>query len=150
MRPLSIIFCLCLSTLVSTISFGQNKRVAETFYTNGYYSGLTLVFKPDMTFTLKYQGHISSDTAAGTYIVQGDTISLKYDYNNYETMFASYKDQNKQVPIDIQLAASRVILRPKTLIKKRSKLYVVDETTGHPKTYYKNGRAHLVYLQRAK
>jgi len=64
--------------------------------------------------------------------------------------FASFKEQNKEVPIDIQLAASRVVLRPKTLIKKRSKFYVVDETTGKLKTYDKNGRTHLVYLQRAK
>jgi hypothetical protein len=103
-----------------------------------------------MTFTLKFHGHVSSDTAAGTYMVQGDTISLKYVYNNYETIFASYEEQNKKVPIDIQLAASRVVLRPKTLIKKRSKFYVVDETTGHLKTHDKNGTTHLVYLQRAK
>ena len=116
----------------------------------GYYSGLTLTFKSDMTFTLKYQGHISSDTAAGSYTVQGDTISLRYDFNNSETIFAGYKEQNKEVPIDIQLAASRVVLRPKTLIKKRSKFYVVDETTGHLKTNDKNGKTHLVYLRRVK
>lgn len=109
-----------------------------------------MVFTSDMTFTLRFHGHVSSDTAAGTYDFRGDTISLKYNYNNYETIFASYKDQHEQVPIDIQLAASRVVLRPKTLIKKRSKFYVVDEATGHLKTHVKNGTTHLVYLQRAK
>lgn len=103
-----------------------------------------------MTFTLKYQGHISSDTAAGTYTLQGDTIYLKYDYNNYKTIFASYKEQNQEVPIHIQLSASRVVLRPKTLVKKRSKFYVIDEATGHPKTNNKDGKTHLVYLRRAK
>jgi hypothetical protein len=103
-----------------------------------------------MTFTLKFQGHISSDTAAGTYKLQGDTILLKYDYNNYETIFATYREQNKQVPIDIQLSASRVVLRPTTLVKKHSKFYVVDETTGLTKTYVKNGKTRSVYLQRAK
>ncbi len=103
-----------------------------------------------MTFTLKYHGHISSDTAAGTYTVQGDTISLTYNYNNYETIFATYKEQNKEVPIDIQLTASRVMLRPKTLIKKHSKFYVEDETTGRLKTYENDGKIHLVYLRRTK
>jgi len=101
MRALLTIFCFCLLTLVSTISFGQNKPVEGTFHINGYYSGLTLVFKTDMTFTLKYEGHISYDTAAGTYKFQGDTISLNYDFNNYKMIFAFYKEQNKQVPIDI-------------------------------------------------
>lgn len=103
-----------------------------------------------MTFTLKYQGHISSDTAAGAYSVNGDTIALRYDYNNYEIIFASYKEQNKEVPLEIQLNASRVVLRPKTLIKKRSRFYLVDDTTGHLKTYYKNSKTHLVYLRKTE
>ena len=150
MRALPTIFGFCFLTLVSITSIGQEKSKNRTLYTIGYYSGLTMTLKSDMTFTLKYQGHISSDTAAGTYTVQGDTISFRYDYNNYETIFASYKEQNREAPIDVQLAAGRVILRPKTLIKRRSKFYVVDETTGRLKTHEKDGKAHLIYLRRAK
>ena len=150
MQALLTIFGFCFWTIVSTTSFGQKKSIRRTLYTTGHYSGLALVLKPDMTFTLKYHGHISSDTAAGTYKLQGDTIFLKYDYNNYETIFASYKEQNKEVPIDVQLAASRVVLRPKTLIQKHSRFYVIDEATGKLKTYDKNGRTHFVYLHRAK
>jgi hypothetical protein len=150
MRTQQIIFSFCFLTLVSIASFGQKKSIIGAFSTTGYYSGLTLTLKPNLTFTLKYQGHVSSDTAAGTYMVKGDTISLRYDYNNYEIIFASYKEQNKEVPIDMQLAASKVLLRPKTLIKKHSKFFVVDETTGHLKTYAKNCKTRLVHLRRAK
>jgi hypothetical protein len=52
------------------------------------------------------------------------------------------------VPIDIQLDAGRVVLRPKIIIKKRSKLYVIDDETGKVKTYKKNGRSFKVYLRR--
>jgi hypothetical protein len=151
MKILPTIFFFCFLTLISKTSSGQNKLNAGTFNTYGYYAGLKLVLKPDMTFTLKYRGHISSDTAAGTFKVKGDTISLKYDYNNYETIFASYKERNEKVPLDIQLAASRVGLRPKTLIKNRSGLYLVDKTRDdQPKTYDENGNKHFVYLFKAK
>lgn len=80
MRALLTILGFGFLTLVSITSFGQEKSISGTFYTKDYYSGLTLLFKPDMTFTLKYQGHISTDTAAETYRVEGDIISLRYDY----------------------------------------------------------------------
>jgi hypothetical protein len=150
MKILLTIFFFSFLVLISITSSGQSKLTAGTFYSSGYYAGLALVLKHDMTFTLKYLGHISSDTAAGTYRVRGDTISLQYDYNNYETIFASYKERNEKVPLDIQLAASRVVLRPKTLIKNRSRLDVVEETTDQLKTYAENDKTHFVYLKRAK
>src|SRR5690349_4238937 len=130
MQLLLTIFCLSLTTLASTTLLGQKKPLNTTLYTTGYYSGTTIVLKPDMTFTQSFYGHIFSDTAAGTYKLHGDTITLNYDYNNYEAMLASYKKQHTQVPIDIQLAASRVGVRSKTIIKKRSKYYVLDVMTG--------------------
>ena len=90
MRALLTIFSFCFLALVSTTLFGQKKSISGTFYTTGYYSGLTITLKPDMTFSLKYQGHISSDTAAGTYKLHGDTVSLTYDYNNYERVFCIF------------------------------------------------------------
>lgn len=103
-----------------------------------------------MTFILRYHGHISSDTAAGTCELKGDTVYLRYDYNNYETIFACYKEQNKEVSLDIQLAASRIVLRPKTLIKKHSKINVVEDTIGKHETSIRNGKNRYVRLDRTK
>ena len=145
---LQIIISIYLLIINSTISLGQKKYLSDKFYSFGNYSGVRLEFKPDTTFTLKHHGHISSDTAAGTYEIIGDTILLNYIYNNYDSIFTSYRARNMVVPIDIQLDAGRVILRPKTIIKKSSKLYVVDDKTGKIKTYEKNGRSFKVYLRR--
>lgn len=142
-----IVFCLFVLSFFSATAFGQNKQIEGAFYSNGHYAGLTIVFKTDMTFTLKYHGHIYSDTAAGIYQLKTDTISLSYVYNNFDTIYAFYKQQNKQIPIDVQLNASRAILRPTKLVKKRSKLYLIDDTTGYLKMYEIKGRRYLVYLQ---
>ena len=147
MKTLPVILFLFL-TLASISTFGQMRSISGTYYTTRYYSGLVLTLNPDMTFTLKYQGHLFSDTAAGIYIIAGDTISLTYAYNEYEQIFNSCKEQNKEVPIDIQLSASRVVLRPKTLIKKHSKLYVVNKATNGFKTEEYNGRRKKIYLQK--
>jgi hypothetical protein len=148
MKKLPVIISIYLLIINSPITFGQKKYLSDKFYSSGYYSGVGLAFKPDKTFTLKYHGHISSDSAAGTYEIVGDTILLTYIYNNYDSIFASYKARNIVVPIDIQLDAGRVVLRPKTIIKKRSKLYVIDDETGKIKTNEKNGRSFKVYLRR--
>lgn len=148
MKKLPVIISIYLLLTNSTISFGQKKYLSDKFCSFGYFSGVRLAFKPDMTFTLKYHGHISSDTAAGTYEIVGDTILLTYIYNNYDSIFASYKARNMVVPIDIQLDAGRVVLRPKTVIKKRSKIFVLDDDTRKIKTYEKNGRKVEVYLRR--
>ncbi|RYE59019.1 MAG: hypothetical protein EOP48_02160 [Sphingobacteriales bacterium] len=135
MKHLPAILIFCSVSLFPIFSLAQNQSITGTFSTVGYYSGLRVVFNSDMTFTFKYHGHIYSDTAAGTYTFTGDTISLKYVYNNYDSILASYHKLNKEVPLAIQLDAGRVLLRPVVLLKRRLRLYVVDITTGKLKSY---------------
>jgi hypothetical protein len=115
--------------------FAQSGRLDNRYITTGYNAGVLMTLKPDFSFTYKYRGPISSDTAAGQYSFKGDTILLRYDYNNFDSIFASYRANNKIVPIEIQLAAGRANLRPFKLFRKGKRLYYIDEVTGEIKTY---------------
>jgi hypothetical protein len=128
-------------------TFGQEQPLATRYITKGYNAGVLVTFASNQTFTYRYRGHISSDTAAGKYSQVGDTIVLNYEFNNYQAIYAAYKAKNENVPIDIQLSAGRAILRPFKLYKKRKRLYYIDETNGKFKTYKVNGKTRKVYMQ---
>src|SRR6476620_11768403 len=107
--------------------FSQDNSISGQYTTSGYYSGSLLWLNPDLSFTYKYRGHISSDPAAGLYHIEGDTILLKYRYNNYDSLIADFKANNKEVPVDLLLTASRTTdHRPLKLLKKGNKLYYMD------------------------
>ncbi len=120
--------------VISNKTFGQHKLLEGIFISSGYYGGVILNFNSDLTFTLSYRGHVSSDTAAGSYKIDGNKIYLKYDYNNYEKIFALYKSREEEVPIDILLSASQIVLRPEILLSKRNKLFAINKINGSIKT----------------
>ncbi len=100
------------------------KNIEGRYKTSGYYAGSSLIINSNKTFSYKYWGHITSDTAAGIFVLSGDTIFLKYTFNDYDYLSTSDISQN----IELQLAANRAsIHRPKTLIVKRKKLYFIAE-----------------------
>jgi hypothetical protein len=147
MQPIIKLLSILFFTCILTTAFAQRKTATGQYITKGYNSGVLLTLKTDKSFTYRFQGHISSDTAAGQYYQKGDTLYLKYDYNNYDSIFASYKAKNEEVPIDVKLSASRAVLRPSKLLKKGKRLYYVDEITGKIKTYKSDGRTHKTYLE---
>jgi hypothetical protein len=129
--------------------FSQDKSISGQYTTSGYYSGSLLWLNPDLSFRYKYRGHISSDTAAGLYHIEGDTILLKYRYNNYDSLIADFKANNKEVPVDLLLTASRTTdHRPLKLLKKGNKLYYMDVSSGQYKTYMEKGKSKMLYLRR--
>lgn len=80
MRISIVTLTICFLIIFTRNVNGQSKLPVDILYSSAPYSGVSLVFKPDMTFTLKYHGHISSDTASGTYRIDGDTIFISYVY----------------------------------------------------------------------
>lgn len=116
------------------------------YASSGYFVGRSLFLKSDSTFTYSYKGHISWDTASGHYLFSKDTISLKYEYNNYEAIFSFYKERNEKVPLDIQLSASQIVIRPFKLLKKGNRLYLLNDVTGQVKTYYYKGKNRKEYM----
>jgi hypothetical protein len=147
MQPIFKLLAILFLSSVLTSALAQKKTVAGLYITKGYNSGVLLTLKSDKSFTYRFQGHISSDTAAGQYYQRGDTLFLKYDYNNYELIFTSYKAKNDEVTINIRLSASRAVLRPFKLLKKGKRLYYIDEITGQIKTYNSEGRTRKTYLE---
>jgi hypothetical protein len=133
-----------------TTSFAQKKLISETYFAKENYKGFVLIFNKNLTFNLKFYGHYFLDSADGTYQVLGDTVSLKYLTNNYELIIKSFKEQNKEIPLDIQLSASRAILRPTVLIKRRSKLYVVNQLSNGLRDKTFNENKEIILLKKRK
>jgi hypothetical protein len=147
MRAFSIL--LIVMALAATQGcFGQGRSISGQYSTSGYYSGSLLSLNPDLSFIYVYRGHISADTAAGSYRIEGDTILLKYHHNNYDSLIAGSRANNKEVPVDLLLTASRTDHRPVKLLKRGNKLYYIDVSSGRLKTYVEKGKSKMLYLQR--
>jgi hypothetical protein len=143
---LIVFFLALIKTNASAQTLSEERYVTP----KGYNSGVNLTLKPDSLFTFKFRGHISSDTASGYYKLHGDTLDFVYVYNNYDSIFASYKAKNEEVPIDVQLNASKVIMRPIKLLKRSKRLYYISIATGQVETHNDSGKIRKTYLTRSK
>ena len=147
MRTIFTVVSLIILQIFYNDLFAQ-KNTLEGSYIGKDYKGVLMKFNIDRSFTFRFKGHISSDTAAGKYSVVGDTIHLKYLYNNYEVIFAEYKRRNEQVPADITLSASRSKLRPLMLLRRNNKFYYLETKTKQTITSRRERRLKKVVLIR--
>ncbi len=139
----AIIFSLLYTT---PSSFAQ--KIVGKYCTFGNCSGSVLNLAPDQTFTYKFSGHLSRDTAAGTFILKGDTIYLNYIFNNYELALAndSLKD-NLFLQVQAGWASAH---RPEILLRKHKRLYYLDQKSAGFQFCISKGKTIYKYMRRFK
>src|SRR5688572_13478590 len=126
MRSLRIILITIFLYFVPCAVSSQTQSSSNRYVTIKPNRGALLTLTKDSSFMFQYFGHIFEDTAAGRYQKRGDTLFFLYHYNNYDSTLAEYKMRNEQPPIDLMLTASRIILRPHMMLKRRNRLFYID------------------------
>ena len=103
------------------------------------------------TFTYKFSGDLLSDTSAGTYYLVKDTIYFTYKYNDYDSIYRYYKENNKPIPFEIVLSDNSSHLRPRKLLWENDKMFEFHSVTGEVvREGINNGKKIEIYLGHIK
>jgi hypothetical protein len=148
MKFLSMAFVTLILNLVSHDANSQIQGTSKRYVTTGRNKGAVLTLDKDSSFTFKYLGHISKDTAAGQYQNRGDTLFFYYHFNNYDSILSTYKRKQEQPPADIILTASRVILRPHVMVKRGNRLFYIDIQRNAVITYDDGRRTNPLVMKK--
>jgi hypothetical protein len=146
-----VVICLLVNIILSkgSAQVHQNAVFEGTYISRyKYYKGVLMAFNLDSTFIFSYRGHINADTAAGKYVKKGDTILLQYLFNNYDSIFASYRSRGAEPPVDELFSAAHATLRPGLLLRKRKKLYYLDKHSLNFNKFLLGKKKRKIYLIR--
>ena len=111
------------------VSKSSQKNYLGSYYNS--YSGLVsyrINISSNNVFTYRLRGHTCSDTSAGIYWIENDTLFLKYYLNNYDSLFKVYKEAN--MPIPVEMALNCGTNRPSKYLWRHNKLYNIDKGSG--------------------
>jgi hypothetical protein len=146
---LLLIFC-----VLFTISFScTTPKVASGYYISKFAEGgffiTELSLKTDNTFFWRMYGDTRSDSASGTYKLDGSTISLFYNpvYIVPDSFQLSYLKEHN---LPLSTLEPLKLSRPKYFKATNNRLYVIDSTGQLKKTVWNHiaGKRMKYYLIR--